>query len=192
MMDFSAWLHSWLKRHPLKPLDHIDQSQYTAEVMSRIKAQPATQPAYRVRSAGVWLPWPRLALAVATAAAGAAIALTVFRAQPLPQVADRSTSPAALALMATEDAELLAELEEGTADFLIDNGDTLDRALETTDALMLLAEAPGQGDEQWLEETMQLLDQLDEDVSSDDEEGSDDDWLDDLQLLDETDLAASS
>lgn len=192
-MDFSTWLQSWLKRHPPKaPPHHMAQQQYTADVMARIKADPMQQ-VYRVRPVRSWLSWPRLALTVATATAGALIALTVFRVTQPPQVAEAPTPPAVLAQVVAQEAELLAELEEGKADLLIENGDTLDRALETTDTLLLLAEAPAsQNDEQWLEETMQLLDQLDEGASSGSEEGSDDDWLDDLQLLDETDLAASS
>jgi len=191
-MDFSTWLQSWLKRHPLKAPQRLDQQQYTSEVMARIKAE-STQQVYRVRSVRSGLSWPRLALTVATVAAGALIALTIFRMTPPPQVAEAPPSPAVLAQTVAQEAELLAELEEGKADLLIENGDTLDRALETTDTLLLLAEIPSQpSDEQWLEETMQLLDQLEEGVSSGAEEGSNDDWLDDLQLLDDTDLAASS
>ena len=57
---------------------------------------------------------------------------------------------------------------------------------------VLIAESPA-ADDQWLEETLQLLDELDEDVSSETAgDGSEDEWLEELELLDETDLASSS
>ena len=57
---------------------------------------------------------------------------------------------------------------------------------------VLIAESPA-ADDQWLEDTLQLLDELDEDVSSETAgDGSEDEWLEELELLDETDLASSS
>lgn len=131
----------WLTRHPLKKPSGIDRAQYTAEVMAKIKALDAPAPA--PAPARSWLPWPRLAMTLATVATGILIMLSVrHQAQaPLPQ----------------------------------------------------LAESPAASEDQWLEETLLLLDELDEDVSSDTAgDGSEDEWLEELELLDETDLASSS
>jgi hypothetical protein len=55
------------------------------------------------------------------------------------------------------------------------------------------AESLAGSEDQWLEETLLLLDELDEDVSSESAgDGSADEWLEELEWLDETELAASS
>lgn len=133
-------LFSWLARHPLKRPSSIDRAQFTAEVMAKIKAldSPAPAPA-PVRS---WLPWPRLAMTLATVAAGILIMMSVTH-QPARHLTQVAESPAT--------------------------------------------------DDQWVEETLQLLDEFDEDVSSETAgNGSDEEWLDELELLDETDRATSS
>ena len=57
---------------------------------------------------------------------------------------------------------------------------------------LVVAEAQPSDDE-WFQETLQLLDQLDEDVASDAvEDGSDEDWMHELQTLDEGELSAGS
>lgn len=57
---------------------------------------------------------------------------------------------------------------------------------------LVVAEAQSDDDE-WLQETLQLLDQLDEDVASDAvQNGTDEDWMQELQMLDETDLSTGS
>lgn len=64
----------------------------------------------------------------------------------------------------------------------------------STPQILRLAES-SPSDESWVEETLQLLDQLDEDISEDassDAAGADEEWLDELEMLDERDLAASS
>ena len=139
-------LLSWLTRHPLKSPTDIDRAQYTAEVMAKIKAQ--VQPAPAPAPVRIWLPWPRLAMTLATVAAGILIMMTV-----------------------THQAS---------------------RQLAHPPEAVLIAESPA-ADDQWLEDTLQLLDELDEDVSSETAgDGSEEEWLEELELLDETDLAASS
>ena len=54
-----------------------------------------------------------------------------------------------------------------------------------------LAESPDAGEDQWLADTMQLLEQLDEEIEAAEGEPDDDNALKELQLLDETELAAS-
>ena len=149
-MDFSHWLKSWLARHPLKEPTTIDRAGYTRQIMARVNAldRPAPAPS-PVRS---WLPWPRLVLAAATAAAGVALVMST---------ANRSTSQVAQA------------------------------PAHTT---LILAESPAT-DDQWIEQTIQLLDQLDEsaDVSQDASgDASENEWLKELEMLDEDDLASSS
>ena len=57
---------------------------------------------------------------------------------------------------------------------------------------LVLAESPS-SDDQWLEETLQLLEELDEELPADAaSDGSEEEWLEELQLLDEGPLAASS
>ena len=134
-------LLSWLTRHPLKKPSGIDRAQYTAEVMAKIKAldSPAPAPA-PVR---IWLPWPRLAMTLATVAAGMLIMLSVRHQAPTP--------------------------------------------------LPQIAESLAGSEDQWLEETLLLLDELDEDVSSDTAgDGSEDEWFEELDWLDETGLASRS
>lgn len=132
-------LLSWLTSHPLKKPSGIDRAQYTAEVMAKIKAQLQPAPA-PVRS---WLPWPRLALTLATVATGILIMVSVTRLQPGQPVTTLAESPAS--------------------------------------------------EDRWVEDTLQLLDELDEDVADDTVGGtSEEEWFEELQLLDETELAASS
>ena len=152
-------LLAWLTRHPLKGPSSIDRAQYTAEVMARVKApaQPAPAPPARRllspgRAAQFWLPWPpacraaaqawRLALTMATVAAGILLMLTV-------------THP-------------------------------------TSRRMFQLAQSQA-AEDQWLDDTLQLLDELDENVS-DEATGnaSQEDWLEELKQLDDTELAASS
>ena len=57
---------------------------------------------------------------------------------------------------------------------------------------LMLAESTS-SDEEWIQETTRLLDQLDEDSSTDDANAtSDEEWLKELHTLDEDDLGASS
>ena len=68
----------------------------------------------------------------------------------------------------------------------------LDDSQPETARALRLAESPSE-DEQWLEETLRLLEEFDEELPEDVfEDWSDDDWLDELQMLDEYELYASS
>jgi hypothetical protein len=181
-MDFSAWFRTWMARHPLKSPDGVDQARYTDEVMAKVRAAH-TPSVFRV-PARVWLPWPRLALAALTAAAGLLVVSgTAHRAQrQLAGAIDR-------------DAQMIAAVDELVPISPAGNGATpeeLARELEIQDLLMLAEAAPATDDAQWLDETMQLLEQLDEDLPSDVSNDASDDWLDDLKTLDESDLSASS
>ena len=143
-----------------------NRSLYTEEVMAKVRAlSPAAVRASEHSPSRFWLPWPRLALVALTAAAGIALVFGSIR-----------SSTNQLAEQTTHEAQLLAAVgafDEEAADE------------------MLLAESPS-SDEQWLDETVQLLEQVDESDSDSPESSSSNDWLDELELLDETELSASS
>ncbi|MBI3318977.1 MAG: hypothetical protein HYZ89_00075 [Candidatus Omnitrophica bacterium] len=170
-MEFTTWLRTWLRRHPLKELPEADRARFTAEIMAKVRAvgpvsagSPAAVPAQR------WAFWPRLAVGIATAAAGVAVVVGTVT-YSTSQLADRTT----------QDAQRLADV--GGPERVVVRGD---------ERKILLVEAP-LSDEEWLEHTLQLLDQLDEDVPLDTAgDGSDEEWLDELQLLDKLELSAPS
>ena len=161
-MDLTGWLNwlkTWLDRHPLKGPSTLDRAQFTAEVMAKIKAQlqpvptPAP-PARRLLSPGrpvrAWLPWPRLAMTLATVATGVAVMIGVT-----------TSSTRQLTKDIGRDFQLLATL--------------------------------GETDDQWVEETLQLLEVVDEDVSEETPaDPFDDQWLEELEWLDETQRPAGS
>lgn len=191
-MDFSTWLRTRLARYPLKEPPAFDRLRFVAEVMERVNALGGPTPA--LRPAGRWWAWPRLALA---AAAVAAALLVVGRVQspgpgsvPASLTGDPETP---LAEQIADDAQVLAALDEPLplAPGAPDDAEELAQELAAMDAL-LLAEAPP-SDDAWIEQTLTLLEQLEEDLpegAADDPSG--DEWLDELQWLDEHDLAASS
>ena len=55
-----------------------------------------------------------------------------------------------------------------------------------------MAESAPTSDEQWIDETLQLLDQVDDAAETDVEEPSDEEWLEQLELLDGSELATNS
>ena len=182
-------LLSWLTRHPLKGPAGIDRAQYTAEVMAKVKAmsQPAPAPA----PVHVWLPWPpayrprgagrRLALTLATVAAGISLVIGTAHYRTYQ-----------LAHQITHDSQLLAALDEPEVEPLAaDQVEAVADELETMDTLQLAESVPS-GD-QWVEQTLQLLDELDEEAPEDAASGaSEDDWLQELEQVDESELTASS
>lgn len=177
-MDIPTWLKSWLAQHPLKETA-IDREQYTQEVMARVRAlsQPSSRP-FSIR-------WPRLALTFASAFAGLVIAMGVIRMSE-PFLADQISG----------EVELLATLDSPQDDALADaDPQTLAEEMKFLDTLVLAQAAPQAvpDDESWIEQTLKILDELDEEPSPADAlESSEDDWLHELQLLDENDLAATS
>ncbi len=175
-MDFTTWFTAWLKRHPLKEPVAQHQAPYTAEVMAQVRAEGRPAPA--ASPVRWWLSWPRLAVTFATVAAGMVIAFVTLQTVngPGPRFSEAEF---------TAEIQLLAELGEAVTDpWLEDEMEAMD--------LLVLAEAP-QDDELWIEETLELLEQLDEAWPGDATGGAlDDDWFDEFYLLDEHELAASS
>lgn len=58
-------------------------------------------------------------------------------------------------------------------------------------AVAVLAESPADDDQAWLEETLELLDDLEEDLPGDALQ-DDESWLEELEMLNDAELAASS
>lgn len=183
-MDFTTWLQQWLTRHPLKMQapDADARARFTESVMQRVRSpQPAAAPAWRAALSRLLRP----PLAFGVAAAALLAVLVVGRQAPAPApAASHEPSVEARAL-------LVAALNDPTSDILA----ALDEQALAEEWMahdtLVLAEAAPTTDEQWLDQTLELLQQFDEDVSSDGE-ATDEDWLQDLQLLDEAELSVRS
>lgn len=195
-MEFTAWFRQWVSGHPLKEPPAFDRARYIAEVMERVKALGEPTPA--LRPAGRWWAWPRLALATAAVAAALLVVARVQSPGPGPGPVPASMTGGAgtpLAQEISDDAQVLAALDEPLplASGATDDAEELAQELAAMDMdALLLAEAPP-SDDAWIEQTLTLLEQLEEDLpegAADDPSG--DEWLDELQWLDEHDLAASS
>ncbi len=179
-MDLTSWLKRWFSRHPLKSPTEVDRATYTTEVMARVRA--LGQPAPSVEPVRVWLPWPRLALTVAAVAAGA---LLVFGVE---QVRTRQ-----LAQQIGRDAEVLIAVDPAEPTSLVtDDTESVAEDVQTTDLIVLAESEPS--DDAWIEQTMQLLDELDEEAPEEATRNTptEDDWLQEFQQVDESELSASS
>ena len=208
-MDFDAWLTRWLRRHPMKPLPDADRARYTAEVMANVKAlesaaeEPtagaaaavvaAARPASRGISSPAWMVparsaaqsrarraldlWPRLWVAAATALATGIIVVSVR--QPSLEIA-----------AIVQEADQLAKVEPLLSQEPIQSIEELSGELEMMDAMMLAGADSSSDDQAWIEQTVQLLEALEEDLPESDE-GSDDSWMDELELLDDSELTSS-
>lgn len=159
-MSLNDWLHAWLARHPVKA-PAPDRDAFTARVMRRLEQAPQPQR---------WV-WPRLAWVAALAAAAVLMALQ------LPGGASR------LAATIERDAAVLAALDVPV------DGDLSDEQLAS---FIQLAEQPAGAtdDAQWVEETIQLLDQLNE-SASDNNAADDEDWLHEIDSLEQESSASS-
>ncbi len=180
-MDFTSWVRRWLTQHPLKEPAETDRAQYTAEVMARVRrlAQPAPAPRR------VW--WLRPVLVTVTAAAAVVLVVGRVNQAPIrvahdaedgPMVAAVDKQPLIAQPAVPEDA-LVEEFAQSVEEFLLAEA-------------LILAESSSE-DEAWLEETLRLLDALDEDLPEGDTgDWSDDDWLDELDLFEDEDFFVSS
>jgi len=181
-MDFMRWMEAWLKRHPLKEPPASVQARYTEQVMTRVQAthRGAQKASYSLR-----VFWPRFALAMTAAAA----MLVLVRVTPRPshsiaQSIAEETDLLAAVTLPEDEMSFAAELFSET------DTDGLAEELRTMDLLVVAQDTRSDG---WVEETLQLLDQLEEDFPEEENGGSkDEDWLKELEMLDEADLSASS
>ena len=141
MMDFSTRLRSWLAGYPVKlPAEH-NAAQYTADVIERVRAieRPSAAPVPRQT-------WRHLTwfAAVATAALIMVVTGRQLGHGPLGPSGGLAFHPA------------------------LTNGETEAMAQEMAvlDA-MVIAEAEPSADEEWIDETLLLMEQLGEDASAD-------------------------
>ena len=182
-MDFPAWIRQWLARHPLKEPACPSHTQYTAQVMERVRglAPPPTGLLVRLGRQLVG-GWPRVALVAATAVV---LAVLLVTRPPATQLR--------LAEEINQEAALLAALDEPLLLEAADDMETLARELESVDTWMVLAESDQGLDEAWIEETLLLLEELDAEPLWDDSgEISDETWFEELERLDDRELSASS
>ena len=89
---------------------------------------------------------------------------------------------------------MLAELDDPSF-VQAGNGDvdSLAEEMETLDPMMLAESPPS--DDQWIDQTLSLLDQLHEDdaIPADNSgSSSEEEWMNELQFLDDSELSASS
>ena len=181
-MDFTQWLTAWLSRHPLKSPPDGDRSRFTAEVMARVRSEAGPRPASSwsgLLAAG----WPRLAFALAAAAA-VLVAVNVRRPADGRLVAEMA-----------QGTDLLAELGEPLENVLPADAEELAEDLEREDVIVL-AEAPPDTDEAaWIADSMKVLDEIDDALPEDGTAGgtgNDDQWLEELEMFDQSELAAQS
>jgi hypothetical protein len=162
-MDLTRWLTTWLSRHPLKEPTAVDRAQDTAEVMQRVRALADPTPE-PAAPRGAWL-WVRFGLV----AAGVAAVLDIVGVVQ-PRRAQLAAVGESVEFERTPPTE----------------------APQTARPLELAESLPT--DETWVDQTLELLDQLDESAPEDDNGSvsTDEDWLKELELLDETDLASRS
>lgn len=176
-MDIPTRFKQLMNRATMRLPSQHDPAQYTAEVMERVRA--LQQPAAAAPPIILWRSWPRLGLA--TALVVAALALVVLPQRHTVRVAQQIDQEAAL-LLAVDEPVL-----NGGEDELVEELETLDT--------MVLAQVGPDSDEAWLEETLQLLDEVGDDAALEDVGSSseeDEKWLEELELMDDTDLSSSS
>lgn len=170
--DWMTWFRGWLARHPLKHPPMEDAQAYTEEVMTQIRVVSHPHP---VRS---WrLVIPRLAWAAGALAMGVVIVNLVQR-----------PAPTRLAREVERDWTLLAQLGEPVEE----PAAGLEEDLHTLDEGILLAEGPTSLEEEaWVNDTLRLLNELDEETNGEGDGDDLDHWLEELQQLDEAELTAS-
>ena len=165
-MEFLTWLRSWLTRHPLKEPADAARAHYTAEVMARVRAVgplPGGSPARAPVQPWAW--WSRH--------------LRQVMGWPRFAVAMATAAGVAFAVhTAQQTRRQLAQQPQGVT---------------VSDPSASFAESPA-SDEEWLEQTLQLLEQLEEDSSTETAgDGADEeDWLEELQWLDDSELSTAS
>ena len=178
-MEFTDWFKRWLRKHPLREPPSFDRVRYTADVMDRIK-DLASSYAEQYENRSFVVSWPRFVFG------GLSVALMAV----LVVLATASYTSRRLAKEVTREAQVLAGLGEPVAS---SESDTEEIALDIQAADNLVLAEATKSDDQWLQETFQLLDQLGEDPKTGNtNESSDEDWLDELQMLDDNELSSSS
>lgn len=178
-MNFDAWFRTWVARHPLKTLRRDDPAQYTAEVMERIRTIPQPAPASAVP--WHWPAWTPTGLSVATAVVVLFLILGVFKPSTV-QLADHII----------KESDVLAKFDETTIGEPVveDDAEELAQELQHRDTLLLAEATPS--DDQWINDNLNLLEQLNQEDPADETgpSSTDSDWLEELKQLDESELSS--
>jgi hypothetical protein len=161
--EWMNWLATWLKQHPVRELPEVRARGYSAEVMQRIRLAEPPAPQFRLAVR------PRLSWVLATVAACA------FALMVMPRMSDSLTQR----LM--HDWQALEQMDEP----VMLEGDDLEETLRVTDRLML-AEAPVmEEDAASVDQMLEVLEQLGEQVDELDGPAADEEWMDEMRLLDQ-------
>jgi len=175
--EFLTWLNGWLARHPVRRPADEPQAAYTVQVMERVRLS-------RPRQAAGWRLWAQPLLAFGGMAAAAAVGFTMLTGTPrrLAERVDRD-----IEVLAQVDAEAVAGLLETSLDGVAQELQLLNQ--------MRLAELEEVVDEEaWLEETLELLNDVEGvDAASglSGEDASIEELLQELEQLDATASASS-
>ena len=169
--DFLTWLKDWLTRHPLATPPEPLQASYIEEVMRRIRTASAPSPVFR------WFPQPHSAFALGTAVACLLVVVAVVNRPPM-----------RLAKQVEQDWQVLSDVGELTELLPHD----LAEEAKTLDRLMLAEAEPLVDDEAWVDETLELLNEVEEDHDTALDAETVENLLEELERLDESELAASS
>ena len=170
-MDFATWFRRWLARHPLKEPGEHDPGRFTAEVMARVR-EVAPAPVRARPPAWFQQVWGRWALA---AVAAAVLAVVVLRVVPRPEAQVARETP-------VQTVQPLASLPKSPGS-------------GAPGTLTLAASEKVEDDASWLEGTVELLEALEEDPedgTAASPQGSDEEWLQEIESIDDAELAAAS
>jgi len=171
---FLSWLTGWISKNPLRNPPQTSKASYTDEVMRKIQAQDAPAPLV-VR----WIPAPRLAWSTGMVAAS----LVVWFMIGTPFAP--GISPEGI----QQELAVLIELDE-PVDLPI--SELRLQIAEVDNWVFAEAEIMSQQeDEIWIEESLELFNEFEEDSLGDTDDESLDDLLEELWLLDESELASS-
>ena len=197
--SFLMWLRTWLAQHPVRRPAQGDDPAYARQVLTRIGRTQPERPSVLAGLADALytrLSPARLSLAAGGVLAAALFLVTTARQPQMPS----QPQPAVVAAQITRDATVIAQAADAADDPLADvlNSHAIEPDLRMIDQYMMLAESGSSAtsdDEAWITQTLQLLNEFNEDTDADtnsNDSASVDQWLQELQLLDESELKATS
>jgi len=100
-------------------------------------------------------------------------------------------SPIRIAKEVEQSWQLLSEIGDPDPDEEF-SPTTLDEDVQLDDQLVLAETEPALEDEAWIEQTLGLLEELDEDLPMNPDEDTREEWFEELEWLDQAELAATS
>lgn len=173
-MDFVQWIQDMLRRYPMKPKHFTPEERqaFTQGVMQRVRALEAQPQPVAVRSWSWNWALPRLAVGVAMASL---IFSVVWYQRPV------LMQPGTM-LASSQDLEVLHAFDALDENAMVDELELLVDEAEDMQ-WMLLAEQAVSSDQEWIEQTLEVLDAFNElDLPA---EEMDELWLEELDLLEE-------